>query len=593
VEPGFSSLAAGQYLLAFVRDPEDLPPQDPKEILRWATAQQHSTLAKWWQPSSITVPSNGDNLYTSLKGEARFWSPGKLVVIAVGAPSQPGNMAVWMDWMVHLTEPSSEVLASLEPVEPITASQDLYMVPYPEDTSYACLGTYRSTEFDGTGTFDNTDFAPVNLEAMGFAAHPWDSVFKSSHIATFLGQYKSGDGHWEVPVGVNHWRMAQSVLRQDGARLPGSYKNGPALLPVVVDPKTRSLVDVGYVNGGGIGDWWADTYSYGPVLPEGTTFTLVDLTVDMVAEMRDVMISGRITKRPTGRKLPVKRLTTAEVEARAPLVRIAGSGLTLPPVTFPEVVKVQQTAPVFVQPATDDTVFQVQGQGGAPMGVNISGIGGFTPFVTTNGALVVDVVTPEQGLSSKGPIPVILPPTASMGVHYVSASSDTPFPTQIVPGSSAVPISGHVTATVDNAPGDIVVIVDNDTPVPVSLVADGGVPQVVDVNVVNQQPLDVNVANENPLSTTLVQFATKDGNNYVIPVLTAQGAAIVNGVTGGVNHLTVGGVPGLIDNKGVFHVPTYNTDSQVGVPYTGAFDWVSGYQDSAYQVGLVTKGQGL
>ena len=136
IVPGYSSMAAGQYAAAVVRDPTDEAPEDPVDQIRWINGQRISAIAKWWEPMRLTVPGNGDLLWTSIDNEKRWYSPGKLFVMCMGPPLQAGSIAVYLDWQVHLSEPSVEkVFSTAEEESQVVLPYDMGIVPYPGNTT--------------------------------------------------------------------------------------------------------------------------------------------------------------------------------------------------------------------------------------------------------------------------------------------------------------------------------------------------------------------------------------------------------------------------------------------------------------------------
>ena len=72
IEGAFPTTAGGGYVTCFVRDPTDVPPEDPREAVRWAMAQQHSSDNKWYDSTGLAVGRSPGLLYTSMADGLRF-----------------------------------------------------------------------------------------------------------------------------------------------------------------------------------------------------------------------------------------------------------------------------------------------------------------------------------------------------------------------------------------------------------------------------------------------------------------------------------------------------------------------------------------
>lgn len=112
IEPQMSTATNGGYVGAFVRDPADFVPKSP---LIYLTAQRGSVTTKWWQSCSISAPPSKTLYYTSKGAEIREFSPGKFVLAVDGAATQTGNLTVFVDWSVSLSQAGLENEESIEP----------------------------------------------------------------------------------------------------------------------------------------------------------------------------------------------------------------------------------------------------------------------------------------------------------------------------------------------------------------------------------------------------------------------------------------------------------------------------------------------
>lgn len=108
VVPMIPTSVGGGYVVAFVRDPADVPPTKGDDLLNWVTSQQGSITTKWWQSSAVSVPCADKVYYTSTSEEVREYSPGRLVVVVDGKATAAGPVTIFVDWSVTLTHASLE-----------------------------------------------------------------------------------------------------------------------------------------------------------------------------------------------------------------------------------------------------------------------------------------------------------------------------------------------------------------------------------------------------------------------------------------------------------------------------------------------------
>nr|QIJ56915.1 hypothetical protein [Scaphoideus titanus sobemo-like virus 2] len=108
VVPMVSTSVGGGYVVAFVRDPADVPPTKQSDLLNWITSQSGSVTTKWWESTRIQVPTTDRVYYTSTSQEVREYSPGRLVLAVDGKATAPGPVTIFVDWSVTLTHASLE-----------------------------------------------------------------------------------------------------------------------------------------------------------------------------------------------------------------------------------------------------------------------------------------------------------------------------------------------------------------------------------------------------------------------------------------------------------------------------------------------------
>lgn len=202
VVPMVSTAVGGGYVVAFVRDPSDLPPTQSLALLNWATSQQGSVTTKWWQSASVAAAVSDRTYYTSSSEEVREYSPGRLVVVVDGKSTSPGPMTIFADWSVTLTQASLESAVSPSRPDHTNVLRNIWT----KDTNRYCW-SYDSSKSDDSGS--------PNPDTM-FSDWAVDDLFMLSSAFTLL-EYKTGttgDGevenfwvlHVESITGVR-WRI--------------------------------------------------------------------------------------------------------------------------------------------------------------------------------------------------------------------------------------------------------------------------------------------------------------------------------------------------------------------------------------------------
>lgn len=110
MEPQVPTSIAGGYVMGFVRDPVD-----EVDNLNQLTSQQGSVTTKWWQSSVVDATPPNRLYYTSEGAEIREFSPGKLVVMVDGPPTQAGSYTVFCEWSVELSGAALENTKQMDP----------------------------------------------------------------------------------------------------------------------------------------------------------------------------------------------------------------------------------------------------------------------------------------------------------------------------------------------------------------------------------------------------------------------------------------------------------------------------------------------
>lgn len=167
IEPQMSTATSGGYVTAFVADPADTAPQTG--VLNYLTSQKGSQTCKWWQNSTVVMPSTPRLFYTSNSVEVREYSPGRLMVAVDGQASQKGNLTVFCEWNVTLSVASMEAERAV--VEDFTIATDLYT-----RTEYTGLWSKKSGAW---GTSNFAELIPGSVKGMGFTL-PYPVVFQES-----------------------------------------------------------------------------------------------------------------------------------------------------------------------------------------------------------------------------------------------------------------------------------------------------------------------------------------------------------------------------------------------------------------------------
>lgn len=104
IETLVSTNTSGGYLVGFVRDPADTV-----DNINALMAQQGSVATKWWQSTAVEAPTSGRLFYTSSGVEVREFSPGRLVLMVDGPPTQKGSYTVYAEWEAELSSAGFEI----------------------------------------------------------------------------------------------------------------------------------------------------------------------------------------------------------------------------------------------------------------------------------------------------------------------------------------------------------------------------------------------------------------------------------------------------------------------------------------------------
>lgn len=206
IEGAYPTTSGGGYIACFVRDPDDVPPTDPVEAVRWAMAQQHSADAKWYDSVRLNVGPTPDLLFTSKGAAPRLYSPGTLFVISKGGPAQVGALTVNFHWDVTLSEPTSDN-GNKEPDTTFVSNGDYYF-PF-AGVSGGFLPLSLITTADPSP--QNIHTRPVVQADLGINV-PDGTYLRFRRPVPITGFYNTGNDY--VPIYVNGvvWSNSYSVF---------------------------------------------------------------------------------------------------------------------------------------------------------------------------------------------------------------------------------------------------------------------------------------------------------------------------------------------------------------------------------------------
>ena len=283
IEGAFPTTAGGGYVTCFVRDPTDVPPEDPREAVRWAMAQQHSSDNKWYDSTGLAVGRSPGLLYTSMADGLRFSSPGTFYIISKGGPAQVGSLTVNFHWNVTLSEPTIEVEKT---GNSIVLREDM-MLPFTLEHGPMLLGKLvTASPSPHDIVLANATTADLGMENQ--AAGVYLSLAKP---VTILGEYNTLNDY--VPIYVS-----------------GFVVNGDQTLTAVYTVGSTEFysVQIGedYVPPGGISasNWHLLTAGIGALLEPGTELTVMGQATSLVPTTVDVFTAkGRKTYQVPGRKM--------------------------------------------------------------------------------------------------------------------------------------------------------------------------------------------------------------------------------------------------------------------------------------------------
>lgn len=269
---------------------------------------------------NITMTRPADLLYTSEGADARLYCPGVFYLVCVGSPGQTGNVAVYMDWNVSLTEPSLESEPPIIEPEAILA-HDCWLTHYPSNGSHCVLIKPPLGAISLDPDVHDAPI-PIDLADNGFSEFKEGTYFHSSAPASMLVQFKAGEGEPRNLAFVHFW-----VLKT--VQYGTSSDTKLCVVPALPQYNSAGEIDSfredwAYVNSGSLANVYADIYCFGVQLRAGTVFKQYHVGDPLVPEVQVTMVRGEWVERRTGRMVRRQReLTPEQVEEIIPTVNIA------------------------------------------------------------------------------------------------------------------------------------------------------------------------------------------------------------------------------------------------------------------------------
>lgn len=220
-----ASTTAGGYALAIIRDPTDVQ-ESSLPGYRRLIGNDNVQIAKAWENSTVHLPRRQDWLYTSDDTEARWYSPGKLVVmtdtkISTGPYNVPVGASIYAHWSVAFKDPTIEDRSAT--IEALASNAALQV----QDASVA----RKLTKADVGGNY---------AVLAGVRSADTIPVLRASEI--FGGAIDSGGQYWKFP-------QTSAIGILNGAP-PGPGPDPPGPGPDPPAPGNRLAVsDLGVLNG--------------------------------------------------------------------------------------------------------------------------------------------------------------------------------------------------------------------------------------------------------------------------------------------------------------------------------------------------------
>lgn len=199
IESSFSTVSGGGFVACFVRDPDDQPPEDPLERVRWAMAQQQSADSKWYESVGLNVGEAPDLLFTSATAEKRTYSPGEFFIVSKGGPGQVGTITVSFSWDVTLSEPTIDLNSA--PVSVVAPFDCLFRGLRTGDSGLTLARVKTASENPTTTSTTWVTGTDLTMEV--------GDLFALPHPVQMLGQLPAGSEYY-------HFVITHCVVCTDG-----------------------------------------------------------------------------------------------------------------------------------------------------------------------------------------------------------------------------------------------------------------------------------------------------------------------------------------------------------------------------------------
>jgi hypothetical protein len=467
----------GMLAIAIVRDPDDVVPTDRKKTIPWIMNHEGAVMIRNWSEGKVTLNCKNE-LFTSDSGsDKRFWSPGRLVCVAVtGNGSQPVEMVVTMKWTIDLFDASNEldidddnIPLSMVTTQPIMVKCDYYTSAIPaltnEDTHMAMWNVDQTGATVDPATWRYQAFSIDNTP---FSSLPDGAVIKSDVPWVANINYNNTTG-W-IPTTSHYYVVKRGADVYNGHIGEGTHASANVLQPAWY---VNGTIHPGGTLGASGGRF--ESFCGNSPLPAGTVLTYVNPNIEEVDEVMTIMKKGLTVTKPTGKKtyrrkdistngnyipnytqtmlnsMPVMRVvplgagTSTNSGMAVTIVGQTGAASTL---------RVHETAGTN---GDDPVPFNLTQVGGTSLASNASpgnlpvvlnaGVGTIDTqpvFIAPNGVIGVDV----RQIDSKplaGNAAGTLPITLSNG--HGTATGDPIYISGVV-GATAVPVSGTVNTNV-------------------------------------------------------------------------------------------------------------------------------------------------
>jgi len=261
IEGAYPTTSGGGYVTCFVRDPDDLPPTDPVQAVKWAMAQQHSADAKWYDSVRLNVGRTPDLLFTSVGDSARLFSPGTLYVISKNGPAQVGSLTINFHWDVTFSEPTSET--NQKGLSEWTVPMDLTLPLSVASGAATHLSLCTSNATPPSPDPAVTARVAKTPASLGLGAMPIGTYLRMKNPVTVLGVYNNAGA--TVNVNINGF-----VVTATEVIAVSEHPNSNGAYFFLLGGLTSNSLPTGYQNS----DWHTIGHGFGAVLMQGEKLSI-------------------------------------------------------------------------------------------------------------------------------------------------------------------------------------------------------------------------------------------------------------------------------------------------------------------------------